>query len=87
MLLLHIMLRDLLTQKCVHKKSLLILDTPEHVDSENIKFKIGHRCLPTNFFQNYFHVFQVVLERLLFKKNEIFQNNRKIPFLVNFCQF
>jgi hypothetical protein len=34
----HIMLRDLLTQKCVHKKRLLISDTPEHVDSENIKF-------------------------------------------------
>jgi hypothetical protein len=34
----HIMLRDLLTQKCVNKKRLLlILDTPEHVDSENIK--------------------------------------------------
>jgi hypothetical protein len=38
----HIMLRDLLTQKCSHKKSLLILDTPKHVDSENIKLKIGH---------------------------------------------
>jgi hypothetical protein len=33
---LHIILRDLLTEKCVHKKRLLILDTPEHVDSENI---------------------------------------------------
>jgi hypothetical protein len=32
----HIMLRDLLTQKCSQKKH-LILDTPEHVDSENIK--------------------------------------------------
>jgi hypothetical protein len=40
----HIMLRDLLTQKCVHKKRLLILDTPEHVDSENIKLKIGPRA-------------------------------------------
>jgi hypothetical protein len=29
------MLRDLLTQK------FQILDTPEHVDSENIKLKIG----------------------------------------------
>jgi hypothetical protein len=36
-----IMLRDLLTQKCSHKKRLLILDSPEHVDSENIKLKIG----------------------------------------------
>jgi hypothetical protein len=36
-----IMLRDLLTQKCSHKKKLLILDTPEHVDSEKIKLKIG----------------------------------------------
>jgi hypothetical protein len=36
----HIMLRDLLTQKCTHKKRLLILDSPEHVESENIKFKI-----------------------------------------------
>jgi hypothetical protein len=25
------------------KKTQLILDTPEHVDSENIKFKIDHR--------------------------------------------
>jgi hypothetical protein len=33
----HIMLRDLLTQKCVQKFWLLILDTPEHVDSENLK--------------------------------------------------
>jgi hypothetical protein len=32
----HIMLRDLLTQKCV-QKMLVILDTPENVDSENIK--------------------------------------------------
>jgi hypothetical protein len=39
----YIMLRDLLTQKCVNKKRLLILDTPEHVDSENIK--IGPRSL------------------------------------------
>jgi hypothetical protein len=41
----HIMLRDLLTQKCLHKKRLLILDVPEYVDSENIKLKIGHRPL------------------------------------------
>jgi hypothetical protein len=27
----------------VKKKSLLILDAPEHVDSGNIKFKIGRR--------------------------------------------
>jgi hypothetical protein len=32
------------------KKRLLILDTPGHVESENIKFKIGHRS--SNFFQN-----------------------------------
>jgi hypothetical protein len=31
----HIMLRDLLTQKFVHKFWLLILDTPEHVDSNS----------------------------------------------------
>jgi hypothetical protein len=37
----HIRLRDLLTQKFVHKKRLLIVDTLEHVDSENIKLKIG----------------------------------------------
>jgi hypothetical protein len=41
----HIMLRDLLTEKCEHKKKLLILNTPEHVDSENIKLKIGSRSL------------------------------------------
>jgi hypothetical protein len=40
----HIMLRDLLTQKCAQKR-LLILVTLEHVDSENIKLKIGSRCL------------------------------------------
>jgi hypothetical protein len=39
------MLRDLLTQKCSHKKRLLIFDTPEHVSSENIKLKIGYRPL------------------------------------------
>jgi hypothetical protein len=38
----HIMLRDLLTQTAWNKKRLLILDTPEHVDSENIKLKIGY---------------------------------------------
>jgi hypothetical protein len=43
--MIHIMLRDLLTQKCVDKKRFLILDTPEHVDSENIKLKIGPRSL------------------------------------------
>jgi hypothetical protein len=37
------MLRDLLTQKCAQKQRLLILDTTEHVDSENIKLKIGRR--------------------------------------------
>jgi hypothetical protein len=37
----YIMLRDLLTQKCSHN-FLLILDTPEHVDSENINLKIGY---------------------------------------------
>jgi hypothetical protein len=31
----------LLTQIAWNKKWLLILDSPEHVDSENIKFKIG----------------------------------------------
>jgi hypothetical protein len=35
------MLRDLFTQIAWNKKGLLILDTPEHVDSENIKLKIG----------------------------------------------
>jgi hypothetical protein len=37
----HIILRDLLTQIAWNKKWLLILDTSEHVDSENIKLKIG----------------------------------------------
>jgi hypothetical protein len=37
----HIMLRDLLTQIAWNKKWLLILDTPEHVDSKNIKWIIG----------------------------------------------
>jgi hypothetical protein len=44
------MLRDLLTQKCAINKRLLILDTPEHVESENIKFKIGHRSSAYQFF-------------------------------------
>jgi hypothetical protein len=35
----HIMLMDLLTQKSGKK---LVLDTPEHVDLENINLKIGH---------------------------------------------
>jgi hypothetical protein len=50
----HIMLRDLLTQKCAQKKGYLFwnLDTPdsEHVDSENIKLKIGHRSLLNQLF-------------------------------------
>jgi hypothetical protein len=32
--MIHIMLRDLLTQKCAHKFLVTDLDTPEHVDSE-----------------------------------------------------
>jgi hypothetical protein len=32
-----------LTQIAWNNKWLLILDAPEHVESENIKFKIGHR--------------------------------------------
>jgi hypothetical protein len=45
-------MRDLLTQKSGTKK--LVLDTPEHVDSENINLKIGHAmgAPSTNFFQN-----------------------------------
>jgi hypothetical protein len=34
------MLSDLLTQKLLQKKRLLILDTPEHVDSEKINRQI-----------------------------------------------
>jgi hypothetical protein len=34
------MLSDLLTQKFVQKKLLLILDTPEHVDSEKLNRQI-----------------------------------------------
>jgi hypothetical protein len=37
------MLRDLLTQKRVQINLVMISDTPEHVDSENIKFLIGRR--------------------------------------------
>jgi hypothetical protein len=44
------MLRDLLTQKCSHKKRLMILDSPEHVDSEKLKLKIGHRPLLNQLF-------------------------------------
>jgi hypothetical protein len=36
------MLRDLLTQIAWNEKWLLILDTPEHVDSENMIFKIDY---------------------------------------------
>jgi hypothetical protein len=43
---LHIMLRDLLTQR------LLILDTPEHVDSEKPNRQIDSGPPSTNFFQN-----------------------------------
>jgi hypothetical protein len=51
----HIMLSDLLTQKFLHKKGLLILDTPEHVDSEKLNRQIDLGPPPppsTNFFQN-----------------------------------
>jgi hypothetical protein len=37
----HALVRHLLTQIAWNKKWLLILDTPEHVDSENMKLKIG----------------------------------------------
>jgi hypothetical protein len=49
------MLRDLLTQKFVQKNRLLILDTPEHVDSEKTNRQIDSAVVPppsTNFFQN-----------------------------------
>jgi hypothetical protein len=36
------MLKNLLTQRCAQKR-FLILDTPEHVDSENIKLNLGPR--------------------------------------------
>jgi hypothetical protein len=52
------MLIDLLTQKFLQKKNrLLILDTPEHVDSEKL-----NRQKLTDFktFYGYFHVLQVV---------------------------
>jgi hypothetical protein len=39
----HIMLRDLLTQKSMDYKTVTGFRYPEHVDSENIKFKIGRR--------------------------------------------
>jgi hypothetical protein len=39
------MLMGLVNPKVRAKKRLLILDTPEHVDSENIKLKIGSRSL------------------------------------------
>jgi hypothetical protein len=44
----HIMLSNLLTQKFLQKKRLLILDTLEHVDSE----KLNRHIDSTNFFQN-----------------------------------
>jgi hypothetical protein len=40
--------RDLLTQIAWNKKCLLIFDTPEHVDSENMKLNIGYGSFQTN---------------------------------------
>jgi hypothetical protein len=51
----QIMQRDLLTQKCAHKKKgyrVCHFGYPEHVDSENIKLTIGSRSLLYQLFQN-----------------------------------
>jgi hypothetical protein len=47
----HIMLRDLLTQKFVKKKRLLILDTLEHVDSEKPNRQIDSAPPPPPLYQ------------------------------------
>jgi hypothetical protein len=39
----YIMLRDFLTQKCSQKTPVTDFKYHVHVDSENIKFEIGHR--------------------------------------------
>jgi hypothetical protein len=44
--------KRLVNPKVRAKKKLLILDTPEHVDSENIKLKMVSGACSTNFFQN-----------------------------------
>jgi hypothetical protein len=51
------MLRDLLTQIPRTFKRLLILDSPEHVDSENIKLILGHGPSPTLPTLWYFSIF------------------------------
>jgi hypothetical protein len=66
------MLRDNLTQKTV-----LLLDTPEHVDSGNINFKIG---LPS-FFQN------VIFYKMWVKLAKIDQIDRFSNFFRLFSRF
>jgi hypothetical protein len=63
----------------------LILDSPEHVESENIKFKIGHRSSAYQLFSKR-DLNSSFLERF-YSKYEIFQKNRKIPFLPIFATF
>jgi hypothetical protein len=55
------MLRDLLTQ--------LILDAPEHVDSENIKFNIGHRSSVYQLYEN--HDKKIIEKNCLNKNSKI----------------
>jgi hypothetical protein len=52
------------------KKSFLILDKPEPVDSENIKLKIGSRPLSWNTLEQFFNDFNKKMR--FFKKNEKF---------------
>jgi hypothetical protein len=72
------MLRDLLTQKSVNKKTVTVLDTLEHVDSGNMNFKIGR---PSS-------VYQLFSKRDLNSQNvaKIGQNWPKLTDFQTFCR-
>jgi hypothetical protein len=67
---------NLLTQTSASKKRLLIFDTPEHVDSENIKFQVVE------------HIRDSIRANTV--KNDFFKQIKKLNFgsiFANFCQF
>jgi hypothetical protein len=83
------MLRDLLTQKCVDKNKLLILDTPEHVDSENIKLKIGPRSLLDQLFskRDFYLPKTVFVLRMSLNVFHDLKNVKMATISLKICQF
>jgi hypothetical protein len=81
----HIMLRECLTEIRWTRKCLLFLDTPEHVDSENINLKIGHGSYLYQLFSKRNFYFKYVVEiGKKWPKMDFFDFLEKVLFLTIF---